>query len=712
MDIDKDKSQPMQAAELRRQAEELLRAKTAEEPSPGTGDETLKLLHELQVHQIELEMQNAELRQARDEVDRALEQCSDLFDFAPVGYLNLDRNGTIHIVNLTCASLLGIERSRLIGRRFDHIVAAADRPAFAAFFEKVIKSSAREACEVSLLKKDKSPLFVRIEAMTAASGQQCRITLIDISERKRAEEELLKVEEAAALALHKVEEAAEEALRQVEAADGSLFLGNEATATARRKLGNAAELARQNLEEAASVARRGDKRLSEMSQLEKLSAEMALLKVKKAADVALLRVEMAADVALSKVEANAKALQKVQWAADLLLGEKEAAEAASRTKSQFLANMSHELRTPMTGVLGMLDLVLVGNLEAEQREFIETAQTSARSLVRILNDILDLTKIEAGKLSLEAKPFSVRKCLETTHNILLPSARTKGLDLDFAVADEVPEILVGDQTRLIQILTNLASNAVKFTEKGKVELQVTAGGRATDGKLDITFTVTDTGIGIPADKKHLLFRVFSQVDDSHSRSYGGTGLGLAISKEIVERMGGTITFTSEEGQGSTFSCTIPFDEAEAEPKADFTAGNTATTADIPSAAEATKPRLLVAEDDPTIRQVLGVLLQKSNHEVDFAEDGEKVVEMWIKGQFDLILMDIQMPGMNGFEAASAIREKERTRGGHIPIVAMTAHALKEDEERCLAAGMDDYISKPIDFRKALQVIRDNLKLKK
>src|SRR6185369_1201827 len=379
----KDKSHPMQAAELRRRAEELFRAKTAAEPSPGTAEESLRLLHELQVHQIELEMQNAELCQDRDEVDRALEQYADLFDFAPVGYLTLDRDRAILIINLTCASLLGIERSRLIGRRFDHIVAVADRPAFASFFEKVIKSSAREACELALLREDNSPLFVRIEAMAAASGRQCRITLIDISERKRAEEELLKVEAAA-----------EEALRQVEETDGSLFLGNEATATARRKLGNAAALARQNVEEAASIARREDEILPEMSQMEKLAAEMALLKVKKAADVALLRVEMAAEVALSRVEANAKALQKVQWAADLLLAEKKAAESASRTKSQFLANMSHELRTPMTGVLGMLDLVLSGNLEAEQREFIETAQTSARSLVRILNDILDLTKIE------------------------------------------------------------------------------------------------------------------------------------------------------------------------------------------------------------------------------------------------------------------------------------------------------------------------------
>ena len=243
---------------------------------------------------------------------------------------------------------------------------------------------------------------------------------------------------------------------------------------------------------------------------------------------------------------------------------KEAAEAATRVKSQFLANMSHELRTPMSGVLGMLDLAIEGPLEEEQREFIETAQTSARSLVRILNDILDMTKIEAGKLSIENKPFPIRTCMENISNIFTAFAKGKGLDFYFTVADDVPRNLVGDQTRLSQVLTNLAGNAVKFTEKGEVAIGVTTGGIAPGGKREVTFTVTDTGIGIPEEKKDQLFRIFSQVDDSHTREYGGTGLGLAISKEIVERMGGTIRFTSIEGKGSSFTFTIPFVEAETE----------------------------------------------------------------------------------------------------------------------------------------------------
>jgi two-component system, chemotaxis family, CheB/CheR fusion protein len=404
----------------------------------------------------------------------------------------------------------------------------------------------------------------------------------------------------------------------------------------------------------------------------------------------------------------ARNITERKLAAEKLRQAKDAAEAATRIKSQFLANMSHELRTPMTGVLGMIDLVLSGNLEAEQREFITIAQTSARSLVRLINDILDLTKIEMGKFSIEEKPFSLRQCVKDTFNILLPVARTKDIDFNYTIAEHLPETMVGDQTRLSQILTNLAGNAVKFTEKGKVEIRVEAGDTAPGGRREVTFTVNDTGIGIPEDKKNLLFRIFSQVDESHTRRYGGSGLGLAISKEIVERMGGSITFTSQEGNGSIFSFTVPFAETGTKPEPVVAPEKMILPVLAPAANPTVRPHLLIAEDDPIIRQVLGTMFKRSNYDIDMAESGQKVVEMWKDGDYDLILMDVQMPLMNGFEATGAIRAHEQNLGGHIPIVAMTAHTLKEDEDRCFAAGMDAYIPKPINFKKTLQIIGDIL----
>jgi CheY-like chemotaxis protein len=336
------------------------------------------------------------------------------------------------------------------------------------------------------------------------------------------------------------------------------------------------------------------------------------------------------------------------------------------------------------------------------------AQRSAASLLGLLNDVLDLTKVEAGMLTLEKMPFNLSSCVRGTIDILLPEARRKGLDLTCACEGTLPETAVGDQLRLRQILTNLLGNAVKFTHSGKVELIVRGGDCMSDGRREVTFVVADTGIGIPEDKGQILFKPFTQADESHTRRYGGTGLGLAICRELVERMGGSIGFTSKEGVGTVFTCIVPLGESPSEDT-----GSLPLPLQPEDAAAAMphlggeRPRLLVAEDDPVIGHLLVKSLRKLNFRVDNVQDGMQVVEEWLRAEYDLVLMDIQMPRMDGFQATGAIRERERAAGkeGRTIIIAMTAHALKEDEERCLAAGMDAYISKPINLRESIELIK-------
>jgi PAS domain S-box-containing protein len=407
------------------------------------------------------------------------------------------------------------------------------------------------------------------------------------------------------------------------------------------------------------------------------------------------------------VRANQSLERKIEERTRELQVAKEEAVRASATKSQFLANMSHELRTPMTGVLGMLEIALAGTLDTEQRECVETAYKSANSLLRIINDILDLTKVESGKFSLEETTFDLHSCINDTVAILLPEARRKGLDIGSTIGANVPRFVVGDQVRLRQVLTNLVGNAVKFTHEGGVEIKVLAGGgEEFQGRKTITFSVIDTGIGIPDEKKELIFQAFSQADSTNSRRYGGTGLGLAISRQIAERMGGDIAFESKVNGGTTFTLTAGFMEVEKEDRKDTVPelpASVVSDSSSPSVA-GRRPRILIAEDDEVTQLVLGRMLRLSNYDIDFACDGVQVVKMWEEGNYDLVLMDVQMPLMDGFDATGAIREKENGRGDHTTIVAMTAHALKEDEERCLAAGMDAYVSKPIDFKKCMELI--------
>ncbi|MGB7545607.1 MAG: PAS domain S-box protein, partial [Methanothrix sp.] len=654
-----------------------------------------------------------EVRRSSEKLKKTAEDLRETRDFLEnlIGHANApiivwDPLFRITRFNHAAERLTGQRSEDILGRNLDILFPGESRNEYLAYMEKTLSGEHWDAVEIPILRKDGDVRTVLWNSATIydEGGKKVMATIAqgqDITERKEAESQVT----FQASLLNQVRNAV-----IATDLDGKIIYWNHFSEILYQW--KADEVLGRSIADTIVPAQRRQiirEVMEEIVRCGYLESEFVVQRKDGSLFPALYVFSMLKDqkgryMGFASVSIDLTERKRVED--DLLLA-KERAESATRAKSQFLANMSHEIRTPMNAVIGLTSLLLNTPINPEQRDYIETIRSSGDSLLAVISDILDFSKIEGGMLELESKPFDLQRVLEDSISMVASAARGKGLDLSYSLEPDVPRQVLGDQGRLKQILVNLLGNAVKFTEKGEISATVSTSGpsRGRHGLEEIMFAVKDTGIGISKEHIGRLFLSFSQADPSTTRKYGGTGLGLVISKNLAERMGGRIWAESEPGKGSVFYFTI---KARASPgllpasKEDILPG---PLAELDGQGKSDL-RILLAEDNAVNQMVALRMLERLGHRADTAVNGKEVLEALQNRSYDIVLMDVQMPEMDGLEAARRIRS---SKSGQPYIIALTAHAMKGDREVCMEAGMNDYVSKPVRMEELRAAIMRSLK---